>query len=138
MGNGGQNLTGKWDGVFSYPDVPEAGPTTPFLASLSDTGGVIKGEIIEPNEYHSGTAHSTVLGQRIGNSVHWAKTYHGGGEEYRETVLYFGSVSQDGDTITGEWSIDHWRGPFEMTRDDTADVRFKRETVAEVDAEIEV
>ena len=132
MGNASVNLTGRWDGVFSYPDVPEAGPTTPFLATLSDSNGVLSGEVIEPNEYHPGTAQSTILGQRIGRSVHWEKRYHGAGEEYHATVLYFGSVSEDGETITGEWRIDHWRGPFEMTRGFSADEAVSQE--AEIEA----
>lgn len=119
MGAGSHDLTGKWDGVFSYPNVPEAGPTTPFLATISDMGGVIKGEVIEPHETGGGTAHSTILGQRIGTSVHFSKNYHDAGWEYQATVEYFGTLSDDGDTIVGEWRIKHWRGPFEMVRETT-------------------
>ena len=121
------NLTGSWDGTFSYPDVPEAGPITPFLAKISDNGGVIRGTVIEPHEFQPGSAHSNILGQRIGRSVHFAKDYHSAGEFYRETVLYFGTVSSEGDLITGEWQIEHWRGPFEMRRELTADAHAERE-----------
>lgn len=114
-------LTGRWDGVFSYPEVPEAGPITPFVAELAERSGVVEGKVIEPHEFQDSTAHATMLGQRIGRSIHFAKSYHGAGEEYRETVLYYGSLSDDGDTITGEWQIEHWRGPFEMTRELSAD-----------------
>ncbi len=117
MGAKSTDLSGRWDGTFSYPDVPEAGPVTPFLATLADSGGVLSGSIIEPHEFASGTAHSTLVGQRIGRSVHFSKTYHGAGDEYRETVLYFGSLCDEGEVITGEWRIDHWRGPFEMVRE---------------------
>ena len=127
MTEGNLNLTGQWDGVFSYPDVPEAGPTTPFLATLTESAGVLQGGVIEPHEFGQGTAQSTILGQRIGRSVHWSKTYHGAGDEYCEVVLYFGSLNEDGDTITGEWSIDHWRGPFEMTRESEAENEVSRE-----------
>ena len=128
----GINLTGGWDGTFTYPDVPEAGPTTPFLATITDRGGVIEGTIIEPHEFESGTAHATLVGQRIGRSVHFAKDYHGAGWEYRETVLYYGTLSEDGDTITGEWQIEHWRGGFEMTRQSRVDA--EAELKAEVHA----
>jgi len=121
MGTDCNDLSGRWDGTFSYPDVPEAGPITPFLATIQDRGGVINGSVIEPHEWREGTAHSVIVGQCIGQSVHFAKDYHGAGEEYRETVLYFGTLSEDGDTITGEWQIGHWRGPFEMTRDANAE-----------------
>lgn len=110
-------LTGTWDGVFHYPEVPEAGPTTPFLATLTERGGVIEGRVVEPHEYADTTAEACVLGTRIGRAVHFAKDYSGAGWEYDETVLYFGTLSEDGTTISGEWQIEHWRGPFEMTRD---------------------
>ncbi|AWW75474.1 hypothetical protein CD351_13640 [Erythrobacter sp. KY5] len=115
--SGSDNLTGEWDGTFAYPDVPEAGPVTPFLARLSEAGGVLTGSVIEPNEFAEGTVRATVCGSRIGKSVHFAKTYHGAGWEYRQTVLYYGRLNDDGTRIAGEWQIDHWRGPFEMTRD---------------------
>ena len=128
----GRSLSGSWDGIFTYPDVPEAGPVTPFLAKLTEEGGVLKGTIIEPHEFQSGTVHASLLGQRIGRSVHFAKDYHDAGWEYRETVLYFGSVSEDGDTITGEWQIDHWRGGFEMVRQREATAPAESEIAAEV------
>lgn len=126
------DMTGRWDGTFSYPDVPEAGPITPFVVTLRDCNGVLKGDVLEPHEFQSGTAHSTLIGQRVGRSAHFAKTYHGAGEEYRETVLYCGMLSADGETVSGEWRIDHWRGPFEMTRELSA------EPCAEVEVAVEV
>ena len=127
------DLSGKWDGVFSYPDVPEAGPTTPFLASIVDNAGVIKGEVIEPHEYGGHTAHSTILGQRIGASVHFSKTYHDAGWEYEQVVEYFGTLSDGGDTITGEWRIDHFCGPFEMTRERAVEALAEPREEAEID-----
>jgi len=101
--------------------VPEAGPVTPFLAIITDNGGVLNGTVMEPHEFKSGTAHARIVGQRIGRSVHFAKTYNGAGAEYRETVLYFGLVCDKGEVITGEWQIEHWRGAFEMVRELSAD-----------------
>lgn len=132
MGGRG-DLTGSWDGTFSYPDVPEAGPVTPFLAKLVDRGGALSGTIIEPHEYRDGTAHSQIVGQRIGRSVHFAKDYHDAGWHYAETVLYYGRLSEDGDTITGEWQIEHWRGPFEMTREPSVDAEVEAEETVEAD-----
>lgn len=127
----GRSLSGSWDGIFTYPDVPEAGPVTPFLAKLTDKGGVLNGTIMEPHEFEPGTVHASLLGQRIGRSVHFAKDYLDAGWEYRETVLYFGTVSEDGDAITGEWRIDHWRGGFEMVRQREADVPAESVVAAE-------
>ncbi len=124
------DMTGRWDGTFSYPDVPEAGPITPFVVTLRDCNGVLKGTVMEPNEFRSGTAHATLIGQRVGRSVHFAKTYSGAGEEYVETVLYYGELSADGECVSGEWRIDHWRGPFEMTRELSADVGIEAEVAA--------
>lgn len=135
MSEAGSNLTGRWDGTYSYPDVPEAGPITPFLATLIDRGGGLTGTIIEAHEFVISTAHSTLIGQRIGRSVHFAKTYHDAGDDYRETVLYYGTLSGDGDVITGEWQIDHWRGPFEMTRELPAQAEAQAEEAAEEAAE---
>ncbi len=115
------NISGQWDGTFAYPDVPEAGPITPFLANIQDIGGSITGTTIEPHEYREGTAQATLAGNRHGNSIHFTKTYHGAGFEYREAVIYIGTLCEEGDLITGEWSIEHWRGPFEMVRHSLAE-----------------
>ena len=125
------DLTGTWDGEFEYPTVPEAGPKTPFLATLSERGGVLSGSIIEPHEVDGSTAHSTILGQRIGRNVHFAKDYSGAGRLYRETVFYDGVLSEDGETITGTWRIEHWRGPFSMTRSNAAGAKVATEETAE-------
>ena len=117
MAGGQHDLSGTWDGTFAYPDVPEAGPVTPFLATITERSGVIEGTVIEPHEFSAETtAHAVIAGQRTGQAVSFAKTYHDAGEEYRETVLYRGSLCTEGEVITGEWSIDHWRGTFEMVR----------------------
>ena len=136
MNAAASDLSGRWDGTFSYPDVPEAGPVTPFLATITDTGGVIRGTVIEPHEFVSSTAHSSLLGQRIGRSVHFAKTYHAAGDDYRETVLYFGSVCDKGEVISGEWQIEHWRGPFEMVRELTTDPVVEEAVHASIDAAV--
>jgi hypothetical protein len=110
------DLTGMWDGVYSYPAVPDAGPTTPFLADITESGGQISGTIIEPHEFRHGTAHATIIGHRVGTMVDFSKTYHGAGEEYDEPVSYTGQLSDDGTLITGHWMMQEWSGPFEMVR----------------------
>lgn len=128
------DLSGSWDGTYFYPDVPEAGPVTPFLATVSDRGGALTGRIIEPHEFREGTVHSSLVGQRIGRSVHFEKSYHDAGWEYSQTVIYDGKLSEDGETITGEWRIDHWSGPFEMSRQSAADVGIEAEVEARIEA----
>ena len=111
-----QNLTGTWDGVYSYPAVADAGPTTPFLADISDVGGQISGTIIEPHEFHGNTAHALIIGYRAGTVVDFSKTYHGAGAAYDEPVAYIGQLSDDGTLITGHWMLQEWSGQFEMVR----------------------
>ena len=113
------DLSGKWDGVFAYPDVPDAAPVTPFLAEITEQGGRIRGTIIEPNEFRPGTAHAVLEGVRAGTSVDFLKTYHGAGEEYEEPVAYAGQLSDDCNVITGHWIMQDWSGPFEMIRQDS-------------------
>jgi hypothetical protein len=113
---GDHDLTGMWDGVYAYPAVPGAGPTTPFLADISEVAGRLSGTIIEPHEFRSGTAQATIMGHRAGNVVDFSKTYHGAGEAYDEPVSYTGQLSDDGTLITGHWMMQEWSGPFEMVR----------------------
>ena len=113
------DLSGKWDGVFAYPDVPGAGPVTPFLAEITEQGGRISGTIIEPNEFRPGTAHASLEGVRDGTSVDFLKTYHAAGEEYEEPVAYAGQLSADGNLVTGHWIMQDWSGPFEMIRQES-------------------
>lgn len=110
------DLTGTWDGAFFYKDVPDAGPTTPFVAVIRETSGAFSGTVIEPHELKETTVSATIQGARDGRAVKFAKDYEEDDEDYQETVQYFGILSEDGDAITGEWRIDHWTGQFEMTR----------------------
>jgi hypothetical protein len=110
------DISGKWDGVFAYPDVPDAGPVTPFVAEIVERDGRISGTILEPHEFRSGTAHASLEGVRAGRTVDFLKTYHAAGAEYEEPVAYAGSLSADGNIITGHWMMSDWSGPFEMVR----------------------
>jgi len=114
------DLSGKWDGVFAYPDVPGAGPVTPFLAEITEQGGRISGTIIEPHAFRPGTAHAALEGVRAGKSVDFLKTYRAAGAEYDEPVAYGGQLSDDGNVITGHWTMQDWYGPFEMVRQQSA------------------
>lgn len=128
------NLSGTWDGVFSYPDMPEAGPTTPFLADIRETNGAFTGTVIEPHELDRNTIRAIIHGQRTDHLVQFAKDYEEADEYYQATVQYSGSLSEDGNTITGEWSIDHWRGAFEMTR--ASGAQEEVQTLAEADVSV--
>lgn len=110
------DLTGTWDGIFFYNDLPEAGPDTPFFATITETLGAFTGTIIEPHEFTKATITASIIGHRSGHNVQFSKDYENPDEDYLETVQYAGTLSSDGDLIAGKWSIGNWTGRFEMTR----------------------
>ena len=124
------DLTGKWDGAYKYPR--SYGPTTPFLAEISESAGSFDGTIIEPNLSNAGSVEARVVGYRSGRSVDFTKTYVNPDQGYENPIDYVGQLSVDGLTITGVWSMLDWNGQFEMTRD------AGRQIEAEETAEIEV
>lgn len=127
------DLTGTWDGVFYYKDVPDAGPTTPFLAKIRETRGAFTGTVIEPHEFIDATVSATIQGARNGRAVQFAKDYEVDDEDYQATVQYAGTLSEDGNMIHGEWRITHWTGRFEMTRAPGMVEKAEREEVVGLD-----
>ncbi len=125
MSKHASNLTGHWSGEFAYPR--NEGPTTPFLATIQDDGGRLGGTIIEPNIVTGGsTIVAHIVGLKHGSSVDFTKSYGALPPfGYETPVDYVGSVSTDGNTVTGVWSLLDLDGSFEM----------RREVAAEEDAE---
>ncbi len=123
------DLTGKWDGVFKYPQ--SYGPTTPFVAEISEQSGTFAGSIIEPDLYKANAAEAHLVGLRSGRSVDFTKTYVRRENGYENPVDYVGQLSEDGLTITGIWSLLEWNGEFEMTRE--AGLELHQEQHAEVE-----
>jgi hypothetical protein len=109
-----RDLTGFWSGEYRY-DLD--GGRVPFLARLSDDGGAVSGEVFEPNTV--GTASETlralVDGRRDGSDVRFAKTYDGA-SDMAHRVDYHGTLSADGLTLAGFWTLEGWRGSFSMQR----------------------
>lgn len=132
MSQAGSNLTGAWDGIYFYKDFPEAGPDTPFLATIIETNGTLTGTVIEPHEFTQETIMATIIGHRSGALVTFAKDYEGDDEDYQETVQYRGTLSPDCEMIVGEWNIGHWSGPFEMTRAPRLEEQVGEKTGAQV------
>ncbi|NQX94653.1 MAG: hypothetical protein HRT64_07020 [Erythrobacter sp.] len=123
------NLTGKWDGVFKYPQ--DYAPVTPFLAEIVEEAGAFSGATIEPDLYKASPADARITGHRSGRSVDFTKTYVGRWQGYQSPVDYVGQLSEDGLTITGVWSLKEWNGTFEMTRE--AGLEVGLEETAEVE-----
>jgi hypothetical protein len=110
------NLSGLWLGRYSYPG--GEGPTTPFMAKLTDAGGALSGETVEPNLLGFGAETLTALiaGTRGGSAVDFTKTYDGT-SGVSNSVDYVGRLSGDGNRIEGVWSMDGMDGRFEMYRE---------------------
>lgn len=110
------NISGLWMGSFAYPG--GAGPTTPFLANISDSDGALSGSIVEPNHMgpSSDSVEAVLSGSRLGRSVDFTKVYDGASDA-AHAVDYVGRLSGDGSTITGVWSLADLDGSFEMHRE---------------------
>ena len=110
------NLSGLWLGSYSYPG--GIGPTTPFMAKLVDAGGSLSGEIVEPNTMGTSaeTLEAFLVGTREGSAVDFTKTYDGTGDVFN-SIDYVGRLSDDGNRVTGVWSMEDLDGSFEMYRE---------------------
>ncbi|KEO89024.1 hypothetical protein EH31_13335 [Erythrobacter longus] len=109
------DLTGTWDGTFSYKEV-RGGPKTPFLATINETSGLFSGTVTEPHRIGSRTMQAIIHGSRQGHRVSFSKDYEAVDHSYQSTVQYRGTMSGDGQVISGVWNIGSWSGVFEMTR----------------------
>ena len=110
------NLSGLWMGSFSYPS--GLGPTTPFLASLTDDGASLSGTIVEPNTVgrSSDQLGAVISGSRAGAAIDFTKMYDGESDA-AHAVDYVGRLSADGNSISGVWSLQDLDGTFEMHRE---------------------
>ena len=110
-----QDLTGIWNGLYSYPD----GRSVTFVATLIDGGSTLTGSTHEPcvgGDCPAGTLFATLMGRRHGSAVSFRKTYEGGGPRFR-AVDYAGTLNADATEIEGRWTIPGvWSGKFLMIR----------------------
>ena len=108
-------ISGRWIGIYNYPD---ASPPVPFDAILLESGGSISGTIEEVDEFLD-DAHltATVDGSREGTAVRFTKFYDSGDAGF-DTVQYEGVLNPEGTEIHGRWDIPGtWSGTFIMTRE---------------------
>ena len=114
MGTDAENLTGIWQGLYTYP----YGSSVSFVATLIDSGGSFTGSIHEPCSYRSErTIFAMLEGSRDGRTVSFLKRYQNAGPNYAATVKYRGTLSADATQIEGRWTI--WKifsGKFVMIR----------------------
>lgn len=114
------DLSGRWAGVFFYPDgAPDDFVPTSFLAILDEHGSHFTGQTTERDYWSPVGAdlHAVLEGQRTGLSLAFTKIPDGG----RVTIEYVGELTPDGQTIRGRWHIlGNWSGTFEMQRQGAA------------------
>lgn len=110
------DVTGEWTGIFNYPD-PH--PPNGFEAVLREVAGTITGETREVSDSAEDVDKiqcAMLDGTRSGHAVTFTKHYD---EMHRAAnpVRYDGVLSDEGDEITGRWTIPgHWAGTFMMVR----------------------
>ncbi|MGN6280089.1 MAG: hypothetical protein ACTHM8_15395 [Sphingomonas sp.] len=109
------DVTGVWDGIFSYP---RAMPPNHFVAELREENGRIVGETREPSDSPRDEAselHAFVEGTRSGADVAFTKFYDS--QRRLQPISYHGTLDADGNEISGRWTIQSdWSGTFLMTR----------------------
>lgn len=114
-GENSQNLTGIWNGLFSYRN----GTSTPFIATLIESGGSFTGTThAEPSTLRRGvTLCANITGNRNGGAIVFTKTYDPPTLYYDHTVRYEGALNADATEIEGRWTIGAVAsGKFRMTR----------------------
>ena len=111
------NLSGYWTGVYDYPRALRE--AVPFNAVITDSGGALSGEIIEPNTFPGVVDHelfASLSGARDGMTVSFVKTYEKSVRD-KPPVMYEGSLDPTFTRIEGQWRITgQWSGPFVMNR----------------------
>ena len=100
-GAGERNLTGIWNGLYTYPH----GQSTTFVATLIDGGGSLTGTTHEPHGWSSVTLYATLVGTHHDGAVTFTKTYDQPDRYHRNPIFYNGALSRDGTEIEGHWVI---------------------------------
>jgi hypothetical protein len=111
------NLTGVWQGLYSYETIDEP---VPFLATLLDTGSFLSGATQETCEVETrsrATPCAMIDGSRTARRVSFTKTYDGSAG-WAHSVSYEGTVTADGAEIEGSWILPEGHcGRFIMVRE---------------------
>jgi hypothetical protein len=114
--SGERNLTGVWNGLYTYQD----GRSTSFVATLIESGGALSGTTHEASTLSGSsgaTLFASVAGSRRDSSVTFTKTYDRPDVFHQSPILYEGALNGDGTEIEGRWTIAKaWSGKFLMIR----------------------
>ena len=131
MAGDARNLTGVWQGLYTYPH----GQSVSFVATLIDSAGALSGSTHEPGlgaDAPSATLYATLVGQRGGSAVTFRKTYEGEMPRYH-AVDYAGTLNADATEVEGRWTIPGvWSGTFLMIRPARKEESVERKAEQEV------
>lgn len=113
-------LQGNWTGAYEYP---EGGPpAVKFEMRIAELGGKFVARTAEDNTFgENPTANPKLFADCKGkfnantNKVSWTKTYDGT-DGQSHSVEYTGTLSADGKTIEGEWSLEGVSGKFTLKK----------------------
>ncbi|WP_282009439.1 hypothetical protein [Brevundimonas aveniformis] len=136
MAERGVDLSGRWSGVYFFPaddDVnpDDSLPPTPFTAELEDHEGCVTGNTVEPDLFadhdNPPPIPAAIEGHHAAGVLTFTKSPNGGGQIH--TIDYVGTISADGNAISGTWIIfGDWSGTFRMQRSEVdATVAVERE-----------
>lgn len=109
------DVTGVWDGIFSYP---RAMPPNHFVAELREEQGRIVGETREPSDSpqdETSELDAFIEGTRSGTDIVFTKFYDS--KRRLQPIAYHGTLRADGTEISGRWTVrNDWSGTFLMMR----------------------
>jgi hypothetical protein len=92
------DLSGTWLGTYWQNNDP-----TRFEASLVQGGGTLSGNILDDGQL----GEALIAGEVLGRQVSFTKRYLSG---IQEVVTYTGTVSETGNSMQGNWSIEVSQG----------------------------
>jgi hypothetical protein len=128
----GDDLTGVWHGLYSYPAYRDP---VYFVATLIQSGRHLSGSTHEQDRGEDGAPlalFAAIEGTRGPGEVSFLKQYDGSGG-WVHGVLYEGRVQGEGDEIEGRWSIPgDATGRFLMMRSPGATESVARKAFAKV------
>jgi hypothetical protein len=123
------DLSGVWNGVYSYALAAIDTAPVSFVATIAEAGAAITGATEETLRGRVNRA--TLRGRRDGRAVAFVKRYDRA--PFRPKIQYEGELNGDATEIRGGWRIFPFaRGAFLMIRARPEEVAVARETVAQV------
>ncbi|MEL7198695.1 MAG: hypothetical protein AAGL10_10300 [Pseudomonadota bacterium] len=107
-------LKGMWNGSFRYSASDDLGGMR-FKARLAVNDGKLTGLIVEGSTISGDQIRAEIAGVFDGQLVRFTKRYIDADIAYARPVEYEGTVSSDGRTIKGTWTLPDDSGTFEMS-----------------------